>query len=73
VIASPVGANREIVVPGATGILAETAQQWTDAIERLSNDVELRQRMGRAGRERLEREYSLSRAVDVWTELLSKV
>jgi glycosyltransferase involved in cell wall biosynthesis len=72
VIASPVGANREIIVPEVTGLFAETPQQWTDAIERLSNDVDLRQRMGQAGRERLEREYSLSRAVDVWADLLSK-
>jgi glycosyltransferase involved in cell wall biosynthesis len=71
VVASPVGANAEIVRPGGTGFLAETPQEWVDAIRRLAGDVELRRRMGRAGRERVEREYSLTRGADVWARLLS--
>ena len=70
-IASPVGANAEIVRVGETGLLAETPQQWAEAIEQLARDVELRRRMGRAAREVAEREYSLTRAADVWAALLS--
>jgi hypothetical protein len=40
-------------------------------IERLAGDVELRKRMGRAGRERCEREYSITRAADVWADILA--
>jgi glycosyltransferase involved in cell wall biosynthesis len=70
-IASPVGANREIVRVGETGLLAETPHQWADAIVQLAHDVELRRRMGRAARERAEREYSLTRAADTWAKLLA--
>jgi glycosyltransferase involved in cell wall biosynthesis len=70
-IASPVGANAEIVRVGETGVLPETAQQWADAIVQLAGDVELRRRMGRAGREFVEREYSLTRAADTWARLLA--
>jgi glycosyltransferase involved in cell wall biosynthesis len=71
VIASPVGANAQIVTP-ETGLLATTRRDWSDAIVKLAGDIKLRRRMGRAGRERVERDYSLGRAVDVWAELLSE-
>ena len=70
VVASPVGANAEIVRP-ETGILATTQQEWTDAIVKLASDVNLRRVMGRAGRERVENNYSVTRAADAWAALLS--
>jgi glycosyltransferase involved in cell wall biosynthesis len=70
VIASPVGANAEIVTP-QTGLLATSSSEWADAIVKLAGDVELRRSMGRAGRERVEADYSLARAADVWASLLS--
>ena len=70
-VASPVGANAEIVRVGETGLLADTPQEWADAIVRLARDVELRRRMGSAARKRAEREYSLTRAADTWEQLLS--
>jgi glycosyltransferase involved in cell wall biosynthesis len=69
-VASPVGANAEIVREGETGFLADTPAAWADAIERLARDVELRRRMGRAARGVAEREYSLTRAADTWAKLL---
>jgi glycosyltransferase involved in cell wall biosynthesis len=69
-IASPVGANAEIVRVGETGMLADTPQQWADAIEQLARDIELRRRMGRAARDVAEREYSLTRAAETWAQLL---
>jgi glycosyltransferase involved in cell wall biosynthesis len=71
-IASPVGANAEIVRVGETGLLAETPQQWADAIVQLAGDVEMRRRMGGAARAIAEREYSLTRAADTWARLLSE-
>jgi glycosyltransferase involved in cell wall biosynthesis len=70
-IASPIGANAEIVRAGETGLLATTPKEWTNAIERLAGDAALRRRMGLAGRERVEREYSLNRAVNTWAQLLA--
>ena len=70
-IASPVGANAEIVRVGETGLLAQTPQQWAEAIVQLARDVELRRRMGAAARAVVEREYSLIRAADTWARLLA--
>lgn len=72
VIASPVGANGEIVRAGETGLVADTSEQWVAAIVQLVNDPELRRRMGRAGRERAEREYSITRAAQTWAQLLAE-
>jgi len=49
VIASPVGANRQVVEHGVNGFLAETPEEWTQALRALS-DPDLRRRMGEAAR-----------------------
>jgi glycosyltransferase involved in cell wall biosynthesis len=60
VVASPVGVNVDIVRQGENGYLATDDAAWADAMQRLVSDTSLRQRMGSAGREQVEREYSLS-------------
>lgn len=59
VVASPVGVNRDIVEHGVNGFLASTNAEWRQALETLIADPDLRQRMGRAGRARVESQYSL--------------
>ena len=59
VVASPVGANTEIVRHGENGFLATTTDEWIDALSRLIEDPNLRFRMGQAGRSLVERDYSL--------------
>jgi glycosyltransferase involved in cell wall biosynthesis len=71
VIASPIGANARIVLPGQTGLLPQTDAQWADAVATLAADPQLRQAMGGEGRRRVEQEYSLKRAADVWEKALS--
>jgi glycosyltransferase involved in cell wall biosynthesis len=71
VIASPVGANAEIVLPGQTGLLPETPDDWPAAIATLARDPDLRSRWGRAGRERVEHHYSLTQAAAQWAKLLA--
>jgi alpha-maltose-1-phosphate synthase len=74
VVASKVGGIPEVVVDGETGILVPLEQQTESpfepldprrfsadlaaAINRLLHEPELRERMARAGRERVEREFS---------------
>ena len=60
VVASPVGVNAEIVEPGVNGLLASTIAEWVQALEALRADVELRQRLGQAGRKRVEERYCLA-------------
>ena len=69
-VASPVGANEQILIDGTTGLLASSMEQWTDAIVRLANDVSLRAQMGAAARRLVETDYSLERARHVWREVL---
>lgn len=59
VVASAVGVNKEIVVPGQHGLLVEDDAQWFECLQQLIRDPQGRQRMGRAGRERVEQWYSL--------------
>jgi glycosyltransferase involved in cell wall biosynthesis len=57
VIASPVGANCQIVEHGVNGFLAETPAEWEQALGMLLADADLRQRMGLAGRLKVEQKY----------------
>ena len=57
VIASPVGANRSIVVDGDNGFLAGDDRQWLGALEWLVADPSLRERMGARGRQMVQQTY----------------
>ncbi|WP_118857358.1 glycosyltransferase family 4 protein [Sphingomonas mesophila] len=59
VVASPVGANRDIVQHGVDGFLADSEAEWRVALTRLAANSELRRRMGAAGRAKVESQYSL--------------
>lgn len=71
-LASPVGANCEIIVDQQTGFLPSSPAEWAAAIANLAADPAKRQAMGAAGRKRVEEHFSLTRAADFWTELLAK-
>lgn len=77
VIASPVGVNRDIVDDGVNGMLAPTAQAWVDNLRALIDDVGLRRRLGDAGRQTIERHYSLAvngpKVVAVFDEVTAHV
>jgi hypothetical protein len=59
VVANPVGVQSELVEPGASGFLPDTPEQWVAAIRTLSADLELRQKMGRVARQRVESGFSI--------------
>ncbi len=77
VIATDVGGPREIVRDGREGLLLAPREpaRWASAIARLAQDPELAVRMGRAGRERAQREFTTERHVsamlDVYEQALS--
>lgn len=73
VVASPVGVNCRIVEHGVNGFLAETPQQWEDALQILLDDEALRKRMGQAGREKVERQYCLQRTEPQLVQLFIEV
>jgi len=59
VVATRAGGAPEVVEDGVTGILVEPGRpdQIADALDRLARDPELRSRMGRAGRSRVEQRF----------------
>lgn len=59
VIASPVGANVDIVQGSGSGLLAETDNEWFDALVALATDMESCRLYGQAGRQAVEKVYSL--------------
>ena len=73
VIANPVGMNREMVVHGETGFLATTSAEWSRAVETLANDPATRARMGRAGREMVQRHYSVARWAPEFAGLIDRL
>lgn len=70
VIANPVGVQADLVWHGETGYLAETPDQWVEAVNRLAHDPDLRRRLGQAGRRRVETDYSVAAGATHWLRLL---
>jgi glycosyltransferase involved in cell wall biosynthesis len=59
VVASPVGVNSRIVEHGQTGFLASSSTEWLNTLVTLSQNANLRNDFGMAGRRKVEREYCL--------------
>lgn len=72
VVASPVGVNVDIVVPGKTGILARTDAEWLQALVDLLDDASLRRRIGEGGRQRARSLYSLEHCAPKMVELFKR-
>ena len=76
-VASPIGANKRIVVHGGTGFLAHTTQDWMTHLRALRDDKGLAAEMGWAARRRVEQNYSLGVTapilLDTITELLGNI
>jgi glycosyltransferase involved in cell wall biosynthesis len=70
-VASPIGANLEVVTEGETGFFADTASAWIEKMELLLCDAALRQRLGQAGRARVDADYCLQRTTPQLVRLLT--
>lgn len=70
VVTNPVGVHPHMVRDGESGLLATTPAEWCAAVARLLGDRELRQRMGRAGRERAEADFSVTHGARQWLAVL---
>lgn len=71
VVATRIAGSEELVVPEVTGLLAapESSTELAQAISRLAGDAQTREAMGRAGRQRVEREYSWASVAARYLEL----
>jgi len=59
VVMEGLGANREIVTDGADGFLASNPTEWVAKLSALVESVDLRMRIGSAGRRTVEARYSV--------------
>jgi len=59
VVASPVGANNDIVDHGHNGFLASTHSEWAEALSNLATNRDLRASFGAHGRKKIEEKYSV--------------
>ncbi len=60
-VASPVGVNSQIIVPGENGFLCRTDAEWADVLARLTHEPGMRRDLGARGRELVRRDWSLQR------------
>ena len=73
VVASPVGANRDVVTDGVGGFLAADDGAWEDALVRLITDPAMRESMGERARARVEAAYSLNAVVPRYKQLFQEL
>jgi glycosyltransferase involved in cell wall biosynthesis len=71
VVANPVGVQADMVRHGENGFLVKTTTEWVQTVGRLSQDAELRCRMGSTGRRRVETDFSVCRGAARWLELIA--
>jgi glycosyltransferase involved in cell wall biosynthesis len=69
VVASPVGANEE-VVSTTSGFFASNSEEWVTNLRHLRDCASLRKRMGSAARERIEMCYSLASTLPTMTNVI---
>ncbi len=72
VVASPVGANCEIVEENRNGFLAANAREWIEKLSALIESAELRKRLGESGRAKVADGYTLEHGLSKWLEILEK-
>jgi len=72
-VVSPVGLNRDLAIPGKTGLWADDMDEWTDKISELIDDPVKRIKMGLAGRKLVEEKYSLQAQAPRYLAILRKI
>lgn len=73
VIASSVGVARKIIEDSTNGFLATTTADWVRAFCLLSDNQRLREKMGKAGRIKVERQYSIQVTAPQMVSLLRSI
>jgi glycosyltransferase involved in cell wall biosynthesis len=69
-VGSPVGANKEIIEDGTSGLFADTPEEWHAALDRLIRDDAFRKTLAENGRARAIAHYSLSHTASQFLRIL---
>ncbi len=72
VIASPVGANADLIEHGRNGWLASSTDEWVAGVRALVDDVARRAEMGRQARVSIERGYASETAVRTIRDVIQR-
>jgi L-malate glycosyltransferase len=71
-VATAYGTNFRIIEDGVSGMLAKDHADWVNKIIRLIDDPQLREKIGRAGRKRVEEEFSLQANLPKYSKAFKK-
>ena len=66
VLASDIAGNRSIIVDGGDGLLFTSEEDFEAKAERLIVDPDLRRRLGRKAREKIEKEFPREKEIDAY-------
>lgn len=72
-VASPVGANLEVVADGVDGFLASSDEEWEERLVELIADADLRARAGKLARARVEAAYAIAALVPRYLEIIRRL
>lgn len=73
VVLSPVGVNCDIVQSGRNGFLAESVEEWVEALARLAGDPQLRSELSRNARKTVEQGYSAEASAEKFARLVGEL
>jgi hypothetical protein len=71
VVGNAVGMNRAMIVHGETGFLADTPEEWTEAVHTLASSPTLRRQMGAAARAWVTEHFSVARWSSRFADLVT--
>lgn len=72
-VCTRIGFNEELIEDGVTGFLVSEQDEWIDALSRLIDHADLRQRVGDAARKHVEEHYSLEKLGPRFVEIIREV
>jgi glycosyltransferase involved in cell wall biosynthesis len=73
VVATAYGTNFRVVEDGISGLLVKNEEEWVQRIIELIDDVELRKKIGLAGRKRVEEFFSVNANFSKYLQVFENV
>lgn len=68
-VASPVGVNKAIIEHGVNGYIGNNGEEWKQYLMAMMKDTQFRKKLGKAGREKIVKEFSITSQKDKFLEL----
>lgn len=73
VVISAVGENNYLISNGENGFLVDSTEAWVDKIEKLTSNLELREKVGIAGQKTVKEEYSYEVNINKLIEIFKSI